>query len=68
MLHIQDRGDRTDAANYIFLFSDGGANLQTDETIPEAIASKVDNIHIASVSVGTDTNMMMLRGKTQDMF
>ena len=44
------------------MFSDGGANQQERDTIPEAVELKVAGVHITCVSVGTDTNWAMLNG------
>ncbi len=55
-------GDRQDAPDYILLFTDGGANIREDETIPQAILDRIQGIRIAAVAVGRDLNMMELRG------
>ena len=57
-----DGGDRQDAPDYILLFTDGGANIRENETIPQAILDRIQGIRIAAVGVGRDIDMMELRG------
>ena len=47
----------------IFVFTDGGSNVDEKNTIPEAIKTRIAGTQIFSVAVGRDINMMELRGK-----
>ena len=49
-------GDRDDVPNVAFVVTDGLSNVNKEETIPEAIASKLAGIHIivGSVEINPD--------------
>lgn len=59
---IPSAGDRQDAPNYILLFTDGTANIQQDQTIPQAVQDRIHGIRIAAAGVGTDLNLVELKG------
>lgn len=46
------RGDRRPAPNVAMLITDGVSNLDSDRTIPEAVASHQAGIHIFVVGIG----------------
>ena len=57
---------RADTPNYIIMFSDGGANINEDRVIPEAVKTRIAGAHITAVAVGKDLNMMALKGIVSD--
>ena len=44
-------GDRSNVPNYLWIFSDGVATMNQDQTIPEAVITRNANIHIQSVVI-----------------
>ncbi len=62
------RGDREGVPNFAIVFTDGAANLDETETLPQAIAARVDGVHIVSVAVGRPLNMPELQGIASDPF
>jgi len=59
---IAANGDRQDSQNVIFIFTDGGSNIRAEDTIPQAIRSRISGAQIFVVAVGQDINMNELRG------
>ncbi len=60
------RGDRDSAPNFAIVFTDGASNLDETETLPQAIAARVEGIHIISVAVGSDLSLPELEGIASD--
>ena len=44
--------------NFVVLFSDGGANIRADDTVPEAISVRVAGARIITMSVGTQIDLL----------
>ena len=44
----------------MIIFTDGGANIRAEDTIPEAIALRISGSYIMDMGVGRDINMMEL--------
>lgn len=65
-LFVGSRGDRDDAPNFLVVFTDGNANINEDETIPQAILTRIAGIHVINVAVGKDINMLELRSIASD--
>jgi len=63
-MFTSNNGDRSDADNIAIFFTDGGSNIQEDQTIPKAIAARVDGIQMIVQAVGAPEglNMLELRG------
>lgn len=65
-IFTEEYGDRINYPNYAILFTDGNSNIRADETIPQAIRARIAGIHILSVAVGLQLDMMELRGIVSD--
>ena len=61
-----NRGDRQDVPNFLILFTDGKANINPDDTIPQAIDTRIAGTHIISIGVGNDIDHFELRGIASD--
>lgn len=59
-------GDRDTAPNIAVLVTDGRANVLAEMTIPEAIQSRVDGIHLIVVALETDPNDLEIKGIASD--
>ena len=58
-------GDRDSAPNFIILLTDGASNERESETVPMAIQARENGAKIITVGIGTDLNMLELRGMFQ---
>jgi len=45
-------GDRDNVPNYLFILTDGNSNVNPLDTVPEAIATRLNGVHIITVSIG----------------
>lgn len=61
-----DRGDRADVPNFLVTFTDGKANINAEDTIPQAIDTRISGIHIIAIGVGNDVDQFELRGIASD--
>ena len=52
-------GDREDVPNYAIVISDGESNVDPEDTLPEAIESRIRGIHIIVVTVTKKPNLEM---------
>ena len=58
-------GDRSNAPNFIILLTDGESNVRADDTVPRAIDARISGATIITVGIGSDVNMLELRGEQQ---
>ena len=65
---LPSRGDREGVPNFAIVFSDGASNVDETETLPEAIAARVEGAHIITVGVGYTLNTPVLQGMTSDPY
>ena len=56
----RNKGDRDNALNYAIMITDGNSNINSDNTIPQAIDARVNGIHLIVIAVGTDVNRIEL--------
>ena len=56
-------GDRSNAPNFIILLTDGESNVRADDTVPRAIDARISGATIITVGIGSDVNMLELRGE-----
>ena len=61
-------GDRSGVQNYIIMLTDGASNEQEVRTVPEAIDARVNGAKIITIGIGTDVNMLELRGKQRSLY
>ena len=61
-IFTESRGDRPDVPNFCIIITDGNSNINVEQTLPEAIVSRVEGIHIIVVAIGTMVNMIELEG------
>ena len=52
-------GDRENVPNYAIVISDGESNVDPEDTLPEAIESRIRGIHIIVVTVTKKPNLEM---------
>lgn len=52
-------GDRRDVPNYAIIVTDGESNINQENTIPEAIQSRIDGVHLMVVTVTEKPNLEM---------
>ena len=62
------RGDREGVPNFAIVFSDGASNVDETETLPQAIAARVQGAHVITVGVGYALNLPVLEGMASDPF
>ena len=55
-----------DVPNYIYLFTDGAANVNSADVIPEAVRTRMFGVHVTTVSVGRDVDVLGLMGLASD--
>ena len=55
-------GDRGSVQNLLIILTDGNSNVNPELTVPDAIDARVKGIQVIVVSIGTDLNMLELRG------
>ena len=67
-IFLPSRGDREQVPNFAIVFSDGASNIDETETLPQAIAARVEGVHIITVGVGSDLSMPELQGMTSDPY
>jgi collagen type VI alpha len=60
-IFVQANGDRDNAENVVWLFTDGGANIRELETVPEAIRLRVQGARIVTMSIGTQIDVMEMQ-------
>ena len=65
---LPSRGDWEGVPNFAIVFSDGASNVDETETLPEAIAARVEGAHIITVGVGYTLNIPVLQGMTSDPY
>ena len=59
----QASGDRDFARNIALIVTDGNSNINPEETIPEAIETRVNNVLLMTVAVGkTFVNQLEIEG------
>ena len=56
------RGDRLDVQNLAIVITDGGSNVNKEDTIPSADRAKADGIKIVAVGITRSVNETELRG------
>ncbi|ELU08766.1 hypothetical protein CAPTEDRAFT_228894 [Capitella teleta] len=61
-MFTEARGDREDYPNFIVIVTDGISTVNKEETLPEAIISRMAGIHIIVVSAESDSNNLELKG------
>lgn len=47
-----DQGDRQNVPNYLIIITDGNSNIRREETLTQAIAARIEGIHIVTVAIG----------------
>ena len=55
-------GDRTGVDNIAIILTDGNSNINSDDTIPEAIRAQDDEIHVMAVGVGRRVSQREIYG------
>lgn len=53
-----NNGDRTNVENLVLLFTDGGANIRSEDTVPEAIRLRVGGTRVVTMSVGQQIDVL----------
>jgi collagen type VI alpha len=61
-MFTRSNGDRDNAPNVAVIITDGNSNINPELTIPDAIDARVQGIHVIVVAVGTQLNLLELRG------
>ena len=61
MFHNRN-GGRDRVKDYAIIITDGNSNIDPENTIPEAVQTRIQGIHIIVVSVGKDMNWLELEG------
>ena len=51
-MFTQERGDRVDVPNYLYVVTDGNSNIQSELTVEEATRMRAEGVYIMTVSVG----------------
>ena len=67
-IFLPSRGDREQVPNFAVVFSDGASNVDETETLPQAIAARVEGVHIITVGVGSTVTFPELQGMTSDPY
>jgi collagen type VI alpha len=57
-----DQGDRSNVQNYCIIITDGGSNIQKEDTVPKAIEARVKGCHSIVIGIGDDLNLLELNG------
>ena len=47
-----ERGDRSEAPNFLYVITDGNSNINPDQTVLEATRMRAEGVYIMTVSVG----------------
>ena len=55
-------GGRSNAPDFVFLITDGVANIKEDNTIPSAILLRESGVRIGALGIGDGANTLELRG------
>jgi len=58
----QGAGDRSNARNIVWLFTDGNSNLNQENTIPQAVSLRISGAYVITISIGSDVNRYELAG------
>ena len=61
-----EKGDRPDVPNFALVISDGQSNIDSDNTIPEAIKARQEGVHIIAVSMGENKRRLEIKGIASD--
>ena len=61
-----DNGDRDNVDNVAIIISDGQSNVNSENTIPQAIQARFNGIHLAVATMENDPNNLELKGIASD--
>ena len=59
-------GDRSDVDNVAFIISDGHSNINTEDTIPQAIRARISGIHMVVATMENNPKNLELKGIASD--
>ena len=59
-------GDRSDVPNFAIVITDGQSNINKRNTIPEAVESRIEGVHVMAVTVLPDDPSLEIKGIASD--
>ena len=61
-MFLEFNGDRPSVPNFAVVITDGASTVNKEQTLPEAITTRVAGVHIMVISIENDVNNLEIKG------